>query len=112
MNSKVEEHLVQYCKSWGWNYGKAGLKEALSEAKVVWEGDHDKHRWFIFTTRVVEVAGMFIRHLWGTCTGDNSMEDAGFEWDWDFVCEVEPKEVTTTVYEPVKEAPKAQKEGA
>ena len=108
MNEKVEKHLQAYCVVKGFEPDRSNLKEALVGAKEVWEGDEDEHRWCIFTSRVVEVDGMLIMYNWGKCTGDNSLEDAGFEWDWDSVFEVEPHEVTVTHYRVVEEPQRAE----
>ncbi len=104
MKAELEERLKAICKAQGYGDDKGDLKEMLIDAKEVWEGDDDQHRWMIHTTRVVELDNMFVSYAWGKCTGDNSMEDAGFEWDWDSVCRVMRKEVKTIVYVPINEA--------
>ena len=100
MNAKVEAHLKNhFTKRFpGETPDRSELKEILLDAPVAWEGDEDEHRWIIYITRVVKIDDMYISYSWGKCTGDNSLTDAGFEWDWDFVHEVVPKKVEKTVY--------------
>ncbi len=101
MDAKVETHLTDFCvKKFPDTKtpDREDLKEILIDAPIVWEGNEDEHRWMIWFTRVVKIDGMFISYVWGKCTGDNSLEDAGFEWDWDSVCEVVPKKVEQTIY--------------
>jgi len=101
MNDKVRQHLAKQLEADGDAVTDDYMKELLIDGKTVWEGERDEHRWIIYFDKVVEIDGMFIQFGWATCTGDNSLEDSGFEWDWNTVCEVVPKEVMTTTYVPV-----------
>lgn len=47
---------------------------------------------------VVEVDGMLIGFDGATTTGDDSPSDKGWEFNPSSICEVQAKEVTTTVY--------------
>ena len=102
MKDNVKNYLIEHNEKNGHGTDLSDLMETLIDAPVVWEGEHDEHRWIIYFTRVGQVGDMFISYEYATCTGDNSLSDAGFEWDWDSVCECKPKEVKTIIYEPMK----------
>ena len=101
MNEKIRNHVKQYCESKGWETTDDDILEAILEADEVWSGDEDEHRHWIEYTKVVEIDGMFIQFTDAKGAGDQGVHDAGWEFDENSICEVRPKEVKTTIYEPV-----------
>ena len=102
MNEKIRDHVIAYCESKGWTNDNEGVIEVITEAKEVWSGDEEEHRHWIEYTKVVEINGMFIQFTDAKGAGDQGIYDAGWEFDPDSICEVKPKEIKTTIYEPVK----------
>lgn len=76
----------------GWPTDDDSLREALSEAEVIWNGDPDVHRWYHRVQAVVEFNGVFIKFWDYVITGDNSMSDMGLEYDLDAAKIVQRKE--------------------
>ena len=64
------------------------------------EGDS---RWWTNLFVVQEINGRLIGYGWASTTGDNSIWDAGWEFDEDSICFVEPYEVTMTKYRKIDE---------
>ena len=78
------------------------LEEELTGGKVIQDSDYDEHRWVMYFTRIVKVGDKYFKFGYATCTGDNSLEECGYELRWDEVFEVEPVEEMTIVYKEVK----------
>jgi hypothetical protein len=74
------------------------------EGKQVWEGDYDEHRWYINSQVVMKFVidgeeRFFEYTNCNTKEEESTAEDCGWEKpDLDDLCEVYPKEVTTTIY--------------
>ncbi len=103
MNDKIRNHLINYCKSKGWPHARDDeLIEAIREGEEVWSGDEDEHRHWIEYTVVVEINGMFIQFGSAKGAGDQGIYDAGWEFDENTICEVQPQKITTTIYKPIK----------
>ncbi len=102
MNEKIKSHLTKYCESKGWPTSNNDLIEAMKDGKEVWSGNEDEHRHWIEYDVVVEIDGMFIQFTSAKGAGDIGAYDAGWEFDENTICEVRPKEIKTTIYEPIK----------
>ena len=105
MHSKVEEHLKKYCESNGWGTDRDNIKELLVEAEPVWIGNESKRRWWTDLTKVVEIDGMLIGFDYAHSTGDASLSDLGWEFNFDSIEEYSVREETKVVkiYEPISE---------
>ena len=105
MNEKIRKNLIKHNKATGFGTNDDDLIETLEEAKLLWEGDEDEHRWWTCFTRVVEVDGMYIAYGWAKTTGDMSAKERGWEFDPSFIHEVKPVEETVTIitYKPITE---------
>ena len=105
MDSKVEEHLKKYCESNGWSTNMDTIKEVLIEADSVWTGNESERRWWIDLTKVVEIDGVLIGFDYAHSTGDQSLSDLGWEFNFDSIKEYSSREETRVVkiYEPMSE---------
>lgn len=105
MDEKIKNHLIQHNKAEGYeDESLAMLQETLTEAKRVHREEIEQHRWWNIYQYVVEIEGMFISFDMAEANRDESMSDLGWEFNWNSVCEVVPKEKSVLVYEP-KESP-------
>ena len=104
MSEKTKNHLIKYCKAKGWeDISDEALMEIITDAKVAWEGTRDRHRWYTLIPTVVEIDGMFLMYNYCDVDGEeSSVEDCIGGYELDDVIEVVPKEIKTTIYEPVK----------
>lgn len=108
MNAKIKDHLTAYANANGYDTTDDGLMNILLDTyDYVFEEITGSHRWYEDKFVVVEIDGMLIGFDTFHTTGDNNWRDMDLEHDINSVCEVVKKEVTTTVYEPVKEEAKA-----
>lgn len=98
MKENIKKHLEEYNQSKGWPTDEDSLVETLIEAPEIWAGDESEHRWWVTYTKVVEINGMFIAIGWARTTGDDSPQDKGWEFDPEYIWEVEPTAKTITVY--------------
>lgn len=74
--------------------------ELLGESKPVYREERGAHRWWNDVFTVVEIEGRLIGFMNGQVTGDNSLDETGWRFNPDSVCEVEPYEETVTKYRP------------
>lgn len=104
MNEKIKNHLIKYAESEGWDdTSDEALMEIITDSKAIWEGTRDRHRWYTLIPTVVEIDGMFL--MFDFCDVDGEMsnvDDCIGGYKLEDVVEVLPKEVKTTIYEPVK----------
>lgn len=100
MNETIKSHVSAYNARNGWPTSDEDILETIFEGKHVWTGDESDRRWWTDCFTVVEVDGMLIGFDDATTTGDDSARDKGWEFDPDSICEVEAKEITTTIYVP------------
>jgi hypothetical protein len=70
----------------------------LGEFTPVYEGKHEKHRWYSEFDRVVKVEDKLISFNWAMTHGDESVFDMGWEFDENYVFEVEPFEKVVVEY--------------
>lgn len=98
MNATIREHVIKYLEKHGEQTTDDDIVEAITDSAEVWIGDADRHRWWDNHFKVVNVDGMLIGFDWATTTGDDSASDKGWEFDPSSICEVEEKQVTTTIY--------------
>lgn len=98
--NRALEHIKTYIKKMNWTVDNETILEVLMQARRVWQGNKDKHRWWTIYTYVVELDGMFIGYDYAENVGDMSVRDAGYEFDINTVQEYEPKEIKTTIYIP------------
>jgi hypothetical protein len=99
MNStELKQVIVDYNISQGWSIDDKTLQETLSESKVLYKENMGDHRWWTEWFKVIEISGFLIGYTWASSTGDTGIWDLGWEFDWDSLCEVEPKEVTQIIY--------------
>jgi hypothetical protein len=99
MNAEqIKDTLVAYNMQKGYKADNDTLLETLMEGEIIYKESLGDHRWWTEWFCVTKIKDVFIGYTWATTTGDNSIWDAGWEFDWDSLCEVEPKEVVTTIY--------------
>jgi len=103
MNEKVRKHVAAFNETQGWETSDESIIDTIREAKEVFQGKSYPRRWWSEHLSVVEVNGMLIGFDDASTTGDDSPRDKGWEFDPDSICEVRSREVTTTVYERVKD---------
>lgn len=97
MNAK--EFLKQYAEKQGYNTDDSTLEEILAESKIIHEERDGSHRWWFDLFRVAKIDGELIGYGWAENSGDMSIRDAGWEFDWSSVGFVDAKQVMTTTYE-------------
>lgn len=103
MNEKIKNHLIDYCKSKDWGTSDADLLETITEAKEVWQGKRDRHRWYTLIPTVVCVDGMYLLYTFCDVDGEMaSVEDCIGGYKLEEVIEVKPRQKTMTVYESVE----------
>jgi hypothetical protein len=98
MNSELRDFLSDVNYKAGYSSSDADLKELLMESKEVSRDEISRSRWYNSYHYVVEIDERFIQYTWFECTGDNSINDMGLEFDWGDVLEVFPKQIVTTIY--------------
>jgi len=66
--------------------------------------DRDSYRWWDEMTCVKKIGNKYFSYTWAITTGDMSANEAGWEFDFDSLIEVEPYEETITIikYKPIK----------
>jgi hypothetical protein len=82
-------------------HGDAGGTSYELESDAQEEANALNRRWWTDCFVVVEVDGMLIGFDGATTTGDDSPSDKGWKFDPSSICEVQAREVTTTVYDRV-----------
>lgn len=97
-SEEVEKLLSDECTSEGFEPTTKNLIELLTEIKEVYSESTGEHRWWNEILNVVKVGDRFLGYVWAENTGDNSIFDAGWEFDLSSVKFYEPKEVTVTKY--------------
>jgi len=98
VNEKIRQHVAKFAESKGWSTDEKTLVEVIVEANIVWRGNESSRRWWTDCFMVVEVNGMMIGFDGAITTGDDSPREKGWEFNPETICEVEPREVTTTTY--------------
>jgi hypothetical protein len=99
----LRELLTDIHKRSNFDTDEDTLEETLRELPIVFKGNHDTHRWRVDYDCVAKVEddGVDRYFMYTACTGvgDNSWEDAGYEFEGiDNVVEVKPVEKTVTDY--------------
>lgn len=74
------------------------LRESSYDA--VYEEMCSKHRWWDEYFVVVKIGDKFIGYQWACATGDMTVYELGWEFDFNTLCECEEKQKTITYYEP------------
>lgn len=100
--AELKQIVQEYCVSKGWGELDNALEECLTCADPVFQEKSGSHRWWNDVFKVVEINGTLIGFTDAETTGDQSAREMGWSIDWNGLCEVEKKEVMTTVYERVK----------
>ena len=102
MKTETKNQLIKYNKSKKWGTTDAGLMETIIEAKPIWEGKRDRHRWYTLIPRVVVIDGMYLQFSYCDVDGEqSSVEDCIGGYKLKDVIEVGPKTVETVIYEPI-----------
>lgn len=99
--AELKQIIKDYCVSRGWGDSDNVLEEMLTSADTVFEKQSGSHRWWNDIFKVVDIDGTLIGFTDAQTTGDSSASEMGWSIDWSGLCEVEKKEVMTTVYEKV-----------
>lgn len=78
------------------------LVEWLGELRddAVYEERYVSHRWWDSCLYVIKIGNKFIRYQWAHATGDMTVYELGWRFDFDTLCECEEKQKTITYYEP------------
>ena len=103
MNEEIKQHLIKYCKSKGWeDNSDKELMEVITDAKAVWEGQRDRHRWYTLIPTVVEIDGMFLMYDYCDVHGEEAnVEDCIGGYKLEDVVQVVPQVEAVMVYKPV-----------
>ena len=103
MNEKIKKHLIAYSKA-TWpdlETTDEDLMEIITDAKSIWEGRRDRHRWYTLIPRVVEIDGMFLQYAHCDVDGEeSSVEDCIGGYKLEDVIEVKPQDKVETTYVP------------
>jgi hypothetical protein len=73
------------------------LIDILTEADTVFSKKVSGSRWWDNTQEVVRIGDKYFEYMGATTTGDMSAWEAGWEFDWSTVVEVEPYQETITI---------------
>ena len=98
MNLKIKEYLEKFNADNGYGTSDKDIIETLLEEEEVYRETLTKHRWWIGIFVVVDVGGKLIGYDWAETTGDNTAEEAGWEFDPESICEVKTQEVKQIIY--------------
>ena len=98
INEKIRAHVSKFNKSKGYGTADKDIIETLKERDFIWQGEFDSRRHWEERFTVVKIDGMLIGFVLATTQGDESAEDKGWEFDPNSICEVESKEIITTIY--------------
>lgn len=102
MNERIKKHLTDYALSKGYQPDSETLIEILQEERPIYEVVISERRWWNDTFKVVKINGMLIGFNSAKANRDESMQDLGWEFDENTICEARAVQKTVTVYEPVK----------
>lgn len=104
--SKIKEELkslyTEYHKDNEWFYvneepSDGDLLDFLNDGNLKKDDKHSGSRWWNNMERIVEIEGRYFRYHWAETTGDMSIWDSGWEFDWNTLVEVEPYQETIIV---------------
>ena len=100
MNKKIEEFLEQEEKKNGFDKWKNDdeLLELLRSYDEVYKEKTSEHRWWNEYQYVIKIGNKYIAYVYAETTGDMNAWEAGYEFDSDSICEMEPIEKTITNY--------------
>jgi hypothetical protein len=98
MNDEIRALLVGVSEKQGYGTTDADLRELLTESEEVYSELESTHRWWDTWVHVVEFEGRFFQYSWAKANGDMSIFDLGWEFDWNSVVEVYPKEIKAIIY--------------
>ena len=99
--NEIKELLKSYNLEKEYGTSDKDLLETLCE-DYIYEELSGSHRWWNDVFRVMQIKDKYIGYFWAETTGDNSIYDAGWEFNWDRLVEVEPIEKTVIVYKEKK----------
>jgi len=102
MTNEIKNYLIEFNKAHKWGVTDSDLIETLQESKHVDKEHAYGTRWWECWFNVAQIGDKFIRYTWAEANRDESIFDLGWEFDWDSVVEVFPKEVTKVIYTPKK----------
>lgn len=102
MNDKIRELLTKRLEAGNWFFDEDNMLEELREAKTIHKEEVANHRWWSEHLYVVNIDGMLISYVYARANRDESVEELGWEFDWNSVQEMQAIEKTITVYEPSK----------
>lgn len=102
MNEKIKNHLINYCKTKGYEATDESLIEVVTQAKIIYEGKRDVHRWYTLIPSVVQIDGMYLQYDYCFIhSEESSVEDCIGGYKLSDIIEVKPEIQPTTVYVPV-----------
>lgn len=102
----IKEKLIstykEYCKDSSWinpteEPSDGELIDFLSELDTVYEKKVSSSRWWNNIEKVSEFEGTYFSYMWAETTGDMGIWEAGWEFDWSSLREVEPYTDTVIV---------------
>ena len=95
----VEEYLKKEAPEF---YEKNGFDDCFKEwigwGDAIYSESVGDSRWWTNLFCVQEIDGVLIGYSWASTTGDNGIDDLGWEFDKTTICYVEKQEVITTKY--------------
>lgn len=76
------------------------LLDFLNEGNIKRDDKTSGSRWWNNLRRITEIDGRYFQYEWAETTGDMGIWDAGWEFDWGSLVEVEPytEVITITKY--------------
>lgn len=102
---EIKKYLANYSKEQWPQHGTPDINndnqmmEILTgSGKELAEQDRDSYRHWDEITIIKQIGDKVIGYSWADGTGDMSIFDKGWEFDWDSVAEYEPYQVTVTAY--------------
>jgi hypothetical protein len=101
VKEKLKSIWTQYYKDNKWYDGEeptdGDLLDFLNEGNIVQNKKLSGSRWWNNMNRVSEVEGVYFSYDWAETTGDMGIWEAGWEFNWSSLREVEPYDEVITV---------------
>ncbi len=101
MNQRIKDHVAAYNRSQGFSEDDQAIIETIRDAKVIWQGDFEKHRWWTCCFSVVKINEMLIGYDDAITTGDENASEKGWDFDPSSIVEVVAQTETITTYKPL-----------
>jgi|ERR1700749_2239198 len=99
---KLKSLYIEYFKDEKWlnpnDITDSELVDFLNESNTVSQVVTSGSRWWDNIEKVADVEGLgYFKYEWAKTTGDMTAREAGWEFDWNSLAEVEPYTETVTI---------------